>query len=213
MRTPSRQIPTQRQAKQAFGWGKPQNKNARTGVDPVWALKSEGAGDNLEPSVEGLGVSSSATPDSKAPTDRGFAHRQDKFTPPWGYCLSPLPAFSVGPKKSHFSRINIMTTESNSSSQARIEALQNALKGVSALVSDIGPKIVAVARAGHLGFQTSWGVADTETAAHLFELVESLAGDLVVETESLERGVECLVPDDRAAARHAARLAKREGDQ
>lgn len=106
-----------------------------------------------------------------------------------------------------------MTTESNSSSQARIEALQNALKGVSALVSDIGPKIVAVARAGHLGFQTSWGVADTETAAHLFELVESLAGDLVVETESLERGVECLVPDDRAAARHAARLAKREGDQ
>lgn len=208
MRTPSRQIPTQRQAKQAFGWGKPQNKNARAGVDPGQALNQRVSHVSVVPSRGPLQGTT-----GKAPTDWGSRTGKTILPNPWGCCLSPLPACSVGPKKSHFSRINIMTTESNSSSQARIEALQNALKGVSALVSDIGPKIVAVARAGHLGFQTSWGVADTETAAHLFELVESLAGDLVVETESLERGVECLVPDDRAAARHAARLAKREGDQ
>lgn len=207
MRTPSRQVRPQRQAKQALGWGNPTKENARAGVDPGQALKSEGAGDKL------LSGGASNTASKALPTECpvSIAPAGHSVTPTWGP-VSPLPspAFSVGPKKSHFSRINIMTTESNSNSQARIEALQNALKGAASLVLEIGPQIVAVARSGHLNFQTAWGVSDTETAAHLFGLVESLAESLASEVESLARDAGCQVLDDRAAARHAARFAARD---
>ncbi len=202
MRIQSRQIRQQRQAKQARRWGNLTKENARAGVDPVWALNQRVSHVSVVPSRGPLQGTT-----GKAPTDRGFAHRQTYLTDLSAFCL-PLPAFSVGPKKSNFSRINIMTTESNS--QVRIEALQNALKGVSALVSAIGPQIVAMAKTGYLALETPWGCSDLETLARLLEALESSAESLVSEVESLARDAGCPVQDPRAEARHAARFAARD---
>lgn len=204
MRTPSRQIPTQRQAKQAFGWGKPQNKNARAGVDPGQALKNKGAGAKLVPSEKPLaGFLGKVQPHTRYRTPA----RQ--FYPIPGAVVSAFaPPEAVGFQKLFSTESNIMTTESNSNSQAQIEALQAAIAGSCAMSYELGSQIAALSRAGSLALQTPWGCGDSEMLARLFELIESLADDLVEVAGSLSRDAGCPVQDPRVEARHAARLAK-----